>query len=397
MGGALAGLRVVDLSINAPGPFATMMLADMGAEVVTVLNPATVAAARYAGAAEDPFLSARHAPFDMLMRGKQSLALDLKAEAGREVLLRLAAGADVLVEEMRPGKLASLGLGYPVLSEANPGLVLCSISGYGQTGPLAGRAGHDIDYIARAGALSLCRDGAGRPVMPQNLLGDYAAGASLAVSGILAALYERHGSGLGQHVDVSMTEGALYLMADIAKVTLAAGHPVEAWRRTLGGGMPTYDVYETADARWMAVGALEPKFIAILADALDYAALPALMAEKAGWPEARAGLETRFAARDRAHWTAVFDPLDACVAPVLELADLAGDAQLAARGALAPMPGDAGAAGALQIAPAPRFSRSSPAPLAAPRLPGCDTEAVLATLGYDAAGIETLRRRGALG
>jgi alpha-methylacyl-CoA racemase len=159
-------------------------------------------------------------------------------------------------------------------------------------------------------------------VVPQNIIGDYAAGGSLAVSAILTAMIERGRTGRGRRIDLSMTGGIRYLMSDIAAATVLAGHPSESWRATLNGGMPTYDIYRTADGGWMAVGALEPKFIAILARALDWPELPGLMEQKARWGEAKAGLESRFAARTRAEWTAAFDPLDACVSPVLELDEL---------------------------------------------------------------------------
>lgn len=315
---ALAGIRVIDLSVNAPGPFATRFLADLGAEVTVVVNPRS-AAPDYAGMEGDPVLSGRGGPLDALARGKARRALDLKSPEGRAALLDMIAEADVLVSEMRPGKLEALGLGWDALSTANPSLILCRISGYGARSPLAARAGHDIDYIARAGALDLCRAPDGRPVPPQNILSDYAAGGTMGAAAILAALLRRDRTGQGADIDLSMTDGVRYLLSDIAAATLLAGRPVDDWRGTLGGSMPTYAVYETVDGRWMAVGALEPKFIAILADALDWPDLTALMADRTLWAEARTGLAARFASQTQAHWTALFDPLDACVAPVTEL------------------------------------------------------------------------------
>lgn len=337
---ALEGVRVVDLSVNAPGPYATRMLADLGAEVTRIVNPAQTAP-DYAGAAEDPLLSARGGPGDALSRGKAVRALDLKDAAGRAALLAMLAEADVLVSEMRPGKLEALGLGWADLHPRFPRLVLCEITGYGRSGPLAGRAGHDINYLALSGALSLIRDREGRPVPPQNLVADYAAGGGFGLSGILAALLRRERTGQGSHLNVSMAHGIRTLMTDIAAHTVHSGHPEESWRGTLGGGMPTYGVYETADGGWMAVGALEPKFIAVLAEALDWPELPALVAAKATWGQARAGLEARFATRSRDDWWALFAPLDACVTPVLTLDELqgAGLPDLAeAIGATAPLP-----------------------------------------------------------
>ncbi|MEM6679668.1 MAG: CaiB/BaiF CoA-transferase family protein [Pseudomonadota bacterium] len=312
----LSDIKVVDLSVNAPGPYASMMLAEMGAQVIAVSNPAVAGGPAYAGDADDPLLGARGGPGDALQRGKERKALDLKTAEGREQLLVLLDDADVLISEMRPGKLAALGLGWETLSPRCPRLILCEISGYGSRHSLADRAGHDINYIARAGFLDLVRDASDRPVIPQNLVADYAAGGTMAVTAILGALHARGRTGQGTRLDLSMTEGVRYLMSDIAAATALRGHPSAAWRQSLGGGMPTYAVYETADGGWMAVGALEPKFIAILADALEWPALSGLMADRAGWAEARAGLKERFATRSRAAWEALFDPLDACVAPV---------------------------------------------------------------------------------
>ena len=316
---SLAGLRVIDLSVNAPGPFASRMLADLGAEVTEIAKPA--GAPDYAAAGDDPMLSGRGGPNDALALGKRRLVLDLKSEEGRAALLAQADDADVLISEMRPGKLDALGLGWPTLQERNPRLVLCEITGYGGDGPLAARAGHDINYAAISGVLSTIRDGAGKPIPPQNLLGDYAAGGALSVAGILAALLERSTTGRGRHLTVSMSDGIRFLATDIAAATLLAGHAEADWRGTLGGEMPTYACYRTSDDEWMAVGALEPKFVAILAERLDWAELPALVSRKANWPEARAGLARRFALRTRDEWETVFEGTDACVTPVRSLAE----------------------------------------------------------------------------
>ncbi|MEQ9259578.1 MAG: CoA transferase [Roseovarius sp.] len=315
----LSGIRVIDLSANAPGPFTSTMLADLGAHVTRITNPGGPPS--YAGGEADPLLSARSGPHNALARGKEACALDLKSEADRATLLEMVAGADVVISEMRPGKLEALGLGWEALSATNPRLVLCEITGYGREGPQAGWAGHDINYVAMAGVLSLCRDADGRPRAPQNILGDYAGGASLAANGILAALLERSTTGTGRHMTVSMTDGVKYLATDIAAATLLAGHEEESWRGTLGGEMPTYGCYETADGQWIALGALEPKFIAALAGVLGWPELGPLVASRATWPEARAGLAARFTARDRAHWEAAFEGVDACATPVRSLAE----------------------------------------------------------------------------
>ena len=317
---ALAGIRVIDLSVNAPGPFASKMLADIGAEVTCISSP-RMAAPAYAGAQDDPMLGARGGPHDALARGKSSLALDLKSKSGRTALLDLASEADVLISEMRPGKFESLGLGWKALHEGNPRLVLCEISGYGRRASNAACAGHDINYLALSGALSLIRDGEGEPVAPQNLIGDYAAGGTMAVAAILAALVSRERTGEGRRIDLSITDSIRYLMADISAATLLAGHSEESWRGTLNGAMPTYGVYRTSDGGWIAVGALEPKFIAVLAEGLGWPELVGLMKKKDRWPEARIGLRRRFSERELSHWATLFEATDACATPVLSLSE----------------------------------------------------------------------------
>lgn len=319
--GALSNVRVIDISVNAPGPFASMMLADMGASVVSIENPVHGAPV-YAGAADDPMLAGRGGPNDALARGKARRALNLKSNEGRAALLEMAAGADVFISEMRPGKLEGLGLGWDALHTVNPRLILCEITGYGRAVGHATKAGHDINYLALSGALSLIRDASGKPVVPQNLIGDYSAGGAMAVSAILAALFERERTGSGKHINLSMTDGIRYLMSDISAATLLAGSPESSWRATLNGGMPTYDTYQTADGSWMAVGALEPKFIAELAARLDWPELSAKMERKDGWDEAREGLRMRFASRSREEWDRIFDGSDACVVPVLSLDEM---------------------------------------------------------------------------
>ena len=317
---ALAGIQVIDLSVNAPGPFASKMLADLGADVTCISNP-KMATPAYAGAQEDPMLGARGGPRDALSRGKTSRELDLKSESGRIALLDLTNDADVLISEMRPGKLEALGLGWPTLQAENPRLILCEISGYGRQASNAARAGHDINYLALSGALSLIRDGEGGPVAPQNLIGDYAAGGTMAVAAILAALVARERTGEGRRIDLSITDSIRYLMADISAATLLAGSPEESWRGTLNGAMPTYGVYRTADGGWIAVGALEPKFISVLAEGLDWPELAGLMEKKDRWPEARIGIRRRFLERDLSYWATLFEATDACATPVLSLSE----------------------------------------------------------------------------
>ncbi|MEM0949176.1 MAG: CaiB/BaiF CoA-transferase family protein [Pseudomonadota bacterium] len=320
---ALRGVRVIDLSVNAPGPYASKMLLDMGATVTVVVNPA--GPPLYTGALYDPMLSARGGDQDPLGRGKARVALDLKSDEGRAALLGHVAKSDVLISEMRPGKLDRLGLDWATLSATNPRLILCQITGYGDRGAMAQAAGHDINYVAMSGALSLLRQTDGRPAPPQNILADYAGGGMIAVTAILGALLERARTGQGQNMIVSMTDGVRYLVTDIAAATVLAGQPEAAWRGTLSGGMPTYGCYQTLDGKWIALGALEPKFVDAIAEVLGWPELATLMKSKENWAAARAGLAERIASRTRDDWIAAFDGTDACVTPVRSLDETAPD------------------------------------------------------------------------
>lgn len=324
---ALKGIKVVDLSVNAPGPFASKMLADLGAEVINIVRP-NMRAPEYAGLADDPMMAARGGVHDALSFGKTLKELNLTTLDGHEKAIDLIEHADVLISEMRPGKLESLGLEYEMLSGRNRRLILCHITGYGRTDPRAHCASHDINYLALSGALSLCRDANDKPVIPQNIVADYAAGGSFASSAILAALFQREKTGRGAELVISMTDGVRYLIADITAATLLAGADPESWRPMLTGGMPTYDTYATRDGKWLAVGALEPKFIAEIARVLEWEQLCDLMSDQAGWPQARAGLTTRFRTRTRDAWSTIFADTDACVTPVLTIDETSGDGRL---------------------------------------------------------------------
>jgi alpha-methylacyl-CoA racemase len=376
--GPLHGVRVIEIASLAPAPFGCMILADLGAEVVRVDR---------AGEADGLDL----APPGPLGRGRRSIALNLKDPAGIGVLLRLAGTADVLVEAFRPGVAERLGFGPQVCAARNPRLVYARMTGWGQHGPLASTAGHDIDYIAVAGSLDPIGRAGERPVPPLNLVGDFGGGGMLLVVGVLAALLERERSGLGQVVDVAMVDGSALLASFLYGLRAAGAWRDERGTNLLDGGAPFYDTYRTADGRHMAVGALEPKFYAELLArlGLDPAGLPAQY-DRSGWPELRARLEAAFAARTQAEWAAVFDGSDACVAPVVSPADAPGHPHNAARGTFV----DVG--GLVQPAPAPRFSRT-PASTPVPPVPaGASTTEVLAGLGFTKDEITSLRGRGAV-
>jgi alpha-methylacyl-CoA racemase len=344
---ALAGIRVVELAGLVPGPFGCMVLADLGADVVQVDRP---------GPSE--------LPPGPLNRGRRTVTLDLKTPAGVSSLLDLVARADVLVEGFRPGVAERLGFGPSVGLAANPGLIYARMTGWGQDGPLAARAGHDIDYIAVAGALApLGREGSPPPA-PLNYLADFGGGGLLLAVGVLAALVERSRSGRGQVVDAAMVDGAGLLTTFLhAAPDLFRG---PRGSNLLDGGAPFYDTYATADGRFMAVGALEPQFYAALLAGLGLASDASLpdQHDVARWPVLRARFAGAFAARTRDEWTAVFSSVDACVAPVLTPSEAPAFPHLRARSSFVSVDG------VTQPAPAPRFSRT---PAESPRSPSATT------------------------
>ena len=370
---ALDGVRVLDLTRYIPGPYCTRLLADLGADVIKIEEPPFGDPTRAVppAAGED---SALHAA---LNRGKRSIAVNLRSETGAEVARRLAARADVLVEAFRPGVLARRGLGPDTLRAADPRLVYCSVSGYGQDGPLAGRAGHDVDYVALGGYLGGNRDAEGRPVLPTTQVADMTGGL-LAAFGILAALQARERTGRGQLVDVSLLEGVLALMT------------VPAVRRLAGGELPTeltgshacYNVYRCRDGRFLAVGALEPKFWEALCRTLGH---PEKVPRQ--WESGQARRETlalfasTFASRDRDAWLRDFAEVEACVEPVLELDEALDQPQLRARGVLS--------------CPVRLSETPAQAPGPAPAL-GQHTAEVLGEAGYPSAEIASLREAGVI-
>jgi alpha-methylacyl-CoA racemase len=315
---ALHGTRVLDLSRLLPGPFLTMVLADLGADVVKVEDPRLGDYLRQFAPTQGG-ISGRYLAVN---RGKRSIALDLKAAAGRDAFLRMAAQVDVVVESFRPGVMAKLGLGYAELAAANPAVVVCSISGFGQTGPYVDRAGHDLGYIALAGVLAMGGPAAGPPMMPGVQIADLAGGALWGATAILAALLARHRTGRGAHLDISMTEGALALVTAELGNLACGSHPTRGVE-TLNGGLACYGIYRTRDDRFLAVGALEPKFWIALGEAIGRPAQVAeLVAPAARQAEIRAELAAIFATRTAAEWTAILGEHDCCVELVTELDEL---------------------------------------------------------------------------
>jgi len=383
---ALAGVTVLDFSTVGPAARCTRILADYGATVVKIGAPP----ARSGVQIEPAFWAYAGG------RGTKRVRLDLKAPAGRAAFLRLAARADVVVESFRPGVAARLGVGYEDVRRASPRVVYCSTSGYGQTGPAAGWAGHDLNYLAAGGFLASSTPGeGGAPPLPGATIADGAAGGMHAAIAILAALVRRAATGEGAYLDVAVTEGVLSLMALAIDEHLATGADVGPGHDLLSGRYACYGVYRCRDGRWLSVAAIEPAFYANLCRALGLDAWLGKQTDDAAQPALRAALADAFAARDRDEWVAKLAAADTCVAPVLAVAELAGDPQLAARGVFveAAHPGRG------------RFRQLGPVLAGCARPSGqvalrdaadTDTDALLADAGYASDEIASLRREGVI-
>ena len=362
--GPLRGVRVVEIAGIGPGPHACMILADLGADVIRVERPG------------GQLLSGGSTM--VLNRGRPSVALDLKHPEAAATVIELVRNADVLVEGMRPGVAERLGIGPEACRAANPRLVYGRMTGWGQDGPLAQAAGHDINYISVAGALFGLGQTPDRPQFPTNLVGDFGGGSTYLVIGLLAALLEARVSGHGQVVDAAIVDGTAHLNAMTSAFIASGGYHEERGANLLDGGVPFYDVYETADGRHVSVGALEPQFYAEFLRLIGLEGVQALPSQhdRDGWPELRERFAAAFKEKSRDEWAAIFLPGDACVAPVLSLEEAAQHPYNTERGVFVEQGGHA------QPVPAPRFSRSIPQMGGSPALPGQHTQEVLTDLGF---------------
>ena len=380
----LEGVRILDLSRLLPGPYCTLLLADLGADVVKIEDPEGGDYIRQM----PPLLGeAGSALFHALNRNKRSVALDLRSPEGREALLALAAGADVVVESFRPGVLDRLQLSYAALAARNPRLVLCSVTGFGQTGPDRERAGHDLGYVARAGVLGAAGAPHGRSdTWPGVQIADVAGGALFGAVGILAALRERDRTGVGRHLDVSMTDGALGLL-HMQLAAAWAGQPLHPGSGPLSGAYPCYSVYRTSDGRQVALGALEPKFWLAFCAAVDRPDL-----EARGYdPDARPGVEALFASRPFAAWIELSRTCDCCLEPVWEGDEIEADPQLRARDLFFELADPRVPGGHVRSLRTPlRFGPQPERP--APAL-GAHTREELAAAGVDPAAIDAIVAR----
>ncbi|HTO53005.1 MAG TPA: CaiB/BaiF CoA-transferase family protein [Myxococcota bacterium] len=369
--GPLSGLRIVEIAGIGPGPYCAMVLSDMGAEVLRVERPA-----------KTPPGDAR---FDLLSRGRRCITLDLKKPAGVAAVLRLVERADALLEGFRPGVMERLGLGPDVCLARNPRLVYGRMTGFGQSGPLAQAAGHDINYIALAGALDPIGRRGAPPTPPLNLVGDFGGGGLLLAFGVTCALLERQRSGKGQVVDAAMVDGAAALMTVFHGAQQAGWWQEQRGTNMLDSGSHFYDTYETSDGKFVAIGAIEPQFYAELLKrvGLDADALPAQL-DRTRWPEAKESLARLFKTKTRDEWCAVLEGTDACFAPVLSMSEARRHPHNLARQAFVEV------AGVAQPRPAPRFSRTDSGVQRPPARVGEHTEEALRDWGFSADEIRSL-------
>lgn len=380
MPGPLAGFRIIEIAGIGPGPFCGMMLADLGAEVLRVDRAEKAKLPRMPG----PNL-------DFLARGRRCIAVDLKSPAGVEVVLKLVERADGLLEGFRPGVMERLGLGPDACLARNPGLVYGRMTGWGQDGPLAKVAGHDLNYIALTGALHAIGRPDSPPPPPLNLVGDFGGGGLLLAYGMLAALLERTKSGKGQVVDAAMVDGAAALMAIIFGAHASGWWKDERFSNMLDGGAHFYDCYETKDGKYVSIGSIEPQFYAILLDKLGLAGedLPKQM-DRSAWPKLKERFTALFKTRTRDEWCRIMEGTDICFAPVLSLTEAPDHPHMKARGTFVEVEG------VRQPGPAPRFSRTQAAIERPPAHPGEHTDEALADWGFATDEIAKLRESGAI-
>ncbi len=380
MSGPLAGVKVIEIAGIGPGPFCAMMLADMGAEVVRIDR---------AGSVNTAVFGQRN--LDLLNRGRRSVGVDLKSPEGVEVVLRLVQDADALIEGFRPGVAERLGIGPDPCLERNPRLVYGRMTGWGQDGPLAAAAGHDVNYISLAGAQAHIGRAGAEPTPPLNLVGDFGGGGLLLAYGLVCGILAASRGGRGQVVDAAMVDGAATLMTMMWAFRAMGIWDDARGTNILDSGAPWYDVYECADGGFVSIGAIEPQFYAELLERIGLAGaeLPSQM-DRSGWPELRRRFKEVFATRTRAEWCERLEGSDACFAPVLPMAEAAEHPHMKARGTFVESDG------VVQPGPSPRFSSTPGAIRRPPPWPGEHTDEVLSEWAFGSEEIEALRKTGAI-
>ena len=372
--GPLNGFTVLELGGIGPAPMGGMILADMGAEVIRIDRKGGM----------DPRLMK-----DVSARGKKSIVVNLKTQEGVETFLRLVENADVVIDPYRPGVCEKLGIGPDVCMARNPKLIFARMTGWGQEGPMAQSAGHDINYISLAGALHAIGRPGERPVPPLNLVGDFGGGGMLLAFGMVCGLLEATKSNQGQVIDAAMVDGTAALMAMFSSMSASGAFATERGTNMLDGGAHFYDTYETSDGEYISIGSIEPQFYALLMEkaGLDADYFQPQM-DRGRWAELKAKLTEVFLTKTQAQWCEIMEGSDVCFAPVLNLIDAAEHPHNKARNAYQTV------AGVLQQSPAPRFSRTPAPDIGAPRVPGEDTASVLADFGWSAEEIAALTAKG---
>lgn len=379
--GPLSGLRVIEVGSIGPGPFCAMLLSDLGADVIRL--------DRTTGSG----LVGPNADFrtELLHRGRRSVAVDLKNPGGPEVVLSLVDRADVLIEGFRPGVTERLGIGPEICAERNPALIYGRMTGFGQDGPLAQAVGHDINYVALSGALSMIGRSGEPPTPPLSLVGDFGGGGMILALGILGALYERQRSGLGQVIDASMVEGAALLATAFFGFSQTGTWNRERGTNIVDSGAPYYDAYETADGKWLSVGAMEPHFYADLVSLLGIGVQLPDQNDQSQWPAMKKVFADAVRTRTRDQWMAAAEGLTPCIAPILEFDEAPQHPHNRARGSFVTVDG------LVQPGPAPRFSRTAATVDRRPPIPGEHTAQALASWGLSATDVNGWLASGALG
>ena len=396
MATALQGIKVVDLSRMAPGPFCTMVLGDLGADVIRVEEPGGGRMVRERSANVDEAQAKKNAAFNALNRNKRSIALNLKDESARKVLHELARDADVFVEGFRPGVVSRLGCDYETLSGINPRLVYCSLSGYGQDGPYSGLVGHDINYISVGGALGVIGERGGAPVIPYNIIADFAGGGLHAATAVLAAIIARGHTGRGQYVDVAMSDGVAYMMASVMSAYFSDGVVAAPGAMSLNGAAPYYNVYKCQDGRYLSVGCIEPWFWVALCNTLGREDLIPIQFDESKAEYIKGELRDIFITKNRDEWWETLSGIDnIAVAKVSSLDEVASDPQNLHREMVIEA-GEMNGQSVSQVGIGPKLSDTPGSVRFTGATAGQHTDEVLDELGYSVEDIAGLRESGAV-
>jgi crotonobetainyl-CoA:carnitine CoA-transferase CaiB-like acyl-CoA transferase len=391
---ALDGIKVLDLSRLAPGPFCSMLLADFGADV-TLVEAVPGSSAKLSAGPRNADSAQRAAAFNALGRGKKTIALNLKDPAARDIFYEMVKSADVVMEGFRPGVVKRLGVDYESLAKINPRVICCSVSGFGQTGPYSNLVGHDINYIATGGALGVTGWPGQPPAIPINLVADFAGGGLMAAFAICVAIIAREQTGRGQDIDIGMSDGVLALMTSAFSGYFGQGNAIRPGEFMLNGASPFYGVYQCADGRWFSLGSIEAHFYAALCEVLGLEEYSSRQFDQAAWPEMKTRVAEVMKTKTADEWMAIMSQRDICAAPVLEMENVVTNSHNLARGMVVEVDSPIGKV--KQIGVGPKLSDTPGQVRTTAPVIGRDTDDILAGLGYDAAKIAALRDQGAVG